>query len=76
MYRDCTANTGAQDLQAYGFRIGPKPNLCSDLQMSQVVVLDKLDYCATLNNLTFAKEKSTFKVHLQFPPTEWHVAQH
>lgn len=28
----------------------------------QVVVLDKLDYCATLNNLTFAQEHPNFKV--------------
>ena len=29
---------------------------------SQVVVVDKLDYCATLNNLTFAKDNPNFKV--------------
>ena len=29
---------------------------------TQVVVVDKLDYCATLNNLTFAKENPNFKV--------------
>lgn len=29
---------------------------------SQVVVVDKLDYCATLNNLTVAKENPNFKV--------------
>ena len=30
----------------------------------QVVVVDKLDYCATLNNLTFTKDNPNFKVRV------------
>jgi dTDP-D-glucose 4,6-dehydratase len=30
----------------------------------QIVVLDKLDYCASMNNLSTVKDKPNFKVRL------------
>lgn len=59
----------AQNLQAWNTTLKPVECASDLLKMQcntcflQVVVLDKLDYCATLNNLEFTKNNKNFKVN-------------
>ncbi len=42
----------------------PQPGPCCCVQ---IVVLDKLDYCASMNNLASVKDKPNFKVCAKLP---------
>lgn len=55
----CVAETVASFLVRYT-RCLP-PHLLSNLQ---VVVIDKMDYCASLNNLSSVRDKPNFKVRI------------